>query len=73
METTIVYWGLYWDNGKENGSYYNGVILGGCRTDGPLLGTLNIRCRIRIRIQKGTINLTTTLLVFIQCMGCELF
>ena len=22
METTIVYWGLYWDNGKENGNYY---------------------------------------------------
>ena len=22
METTIVYWGLYGDNGKENGSYY---------------------------------------------------
>ena len=26
METTIN--GLYWDNGKENGNYYNGVILG---------------------------------------------
>ena len=25
METTIVYWvyiGVYWDSGKENGSYY---------------------------------------------------
>ena len=21
METTIVYWGLYWGNGKENGNY----------------------------------------------------
>ena len=20
METTIVYWGLYWDNGKEHGN-----------------------------------------------------
>ena len=19
------YWGLYWDNGKENGNYYNGL------------------------------------------------
>ena len=30
METTIVYWGVYWDNGKENGNYYSilGVILG---------------------------------------------
>ena len=27
METTILYWGLYWDNGKENGNYY--IILGG--------------------------------------------
>ena len=23
METTIVYWGLYGDNGKENGNYYS--------------------------------------------------
>ena len=22
METTIVYWGLYGDNGKENGNHY---------------------------------------------------
>ena len=22
METTIVYWGLYWNNGKANGNYY---------------------------------------------------
>ena len=29
METTLVYWGVYIDNGKENGSYYNiGVIIG---------------------------------------------
>ena len=26
----------------------------------PILGTLNIRCRIIIGIQKGTISLTTT-------------
>ena len=26
METTIVHWGLYGDNGKENGNYYS--ILG---------------------------------------------
>ena len=23
METTIVYWGFHWDNGKENGNYYS--------------------------------------------------
>ena len=23
METTIVYWGYIWDNGKENGNYYS--------------------------------------------------
>ena len=23
METTIVYWGLYGDNGKENGNHYS--------------------------------------------------
>ena len=25
METTIVYWGLYGDNGKENGNYYSSL------------------------------------------------
>ena len=23
METTIVYWGVYGDNGKENGNHYS--------------------------------------------------
>ena len=35
----------------------------GCQNDGPFLGTLNIRCRIRIRTQNGTIILTTTHMV----------
>ena len=26
METTIVYWGYIWSNGKENGNYYDGII-----------------------------------------------
>ena len=30
------------------------------QNDGPFLGTLNIRCRIIIGTQKGTIILTTT-------------
>ena len=34
--------------------------LGGCQNYDPSLGTLNIRCRILIGIQKGTIILTTT-------------
>ena len=34
--------------------------MSGCQNYGPLLGTLNIRCRIIIGIQKGTIILTTT-------------
>ena len=34
--------------------------MGGCQNDGPFLGTLNIRCRIIIVTQKGTIILTTT-------------
>ena len=34
--------------------------MGGCQNYGPFLGTLNIRCRIIIGIQKGTIILTTT-------------
>ena len=35
-------------------------LMGGCQNYGPLLGTLNIRCRIMIRTHKGTIILTTT-------------
>ena len=34
--------------------------MGGCQNYGPFLITLNIRCRIRIGIQKGTIILMTT-------------
>ena len=34
--------------------------VGGCQNYGPFLGTLNIRGRIIIGIQKGTIILTTT-------------
>ena len=32
----------------------------GCQNYDPFLGALNIRCRSRIGIQKGTIILTTT-------------
>ena len=34
--------------------------IGGCRNYGPFLGTVNIRCRIKIGIPKGAIILTTT-------------
>ena len=34
--------------------------MGGSQNYGPLLGTLNIKCRIIIGTQKGTIILTTT-------------
>ena len=34
--------------------------MGGCQNYGPFLGTLNIRCRIIIGTQKGTIISTTT-------------
>ena len=34
--------------------------MGGCQNYDPVLGTLNIRCRMIIRIQKGTIILTAT-------------
>ena len=38
--------------------------VGGCQNYGPFLGTLNIRCRIIIGTQKGTIILTTTQVIF---------
>ena len=34
--------------------------MGGCQNYDPFLGTLNLRCRTIIGIQKGTIILTTT-------------
>ena len=34
--------------------------MGGCQNYGSFLGTLNIRCRIIIGTQRGTIILTTT-------------
>ena len=34
--------------------------MGSCPNYGPFLGTLNNRCRIILRTQKGTIILTTT-------------
>ena len=34
--------------------------MGDCHNYGPFLGTLNIRCRMIIGTQKGTIILTTT-------------
>ena len=34
--------------------------MDGCQNYGSFLGTLNIRCRIIIGTQKGTIILTTT-------------
>ena len=37
-----------------------GPHMGSCQNYGPFLGTLNIRCRIILRTQKGTIILTTT-------------
>ena len=33
--------------------------MGGCQHYGPLSGSLNIRCRVIVGIQKGTIILTT--------------
>ena len=34
--------------------------MSGCQNDGPFLGTLNIRCRIMVGTQRGTIILTTS-------------
>ena len=38
--------------------------MGGCQNYGPFLGALNNKCRIIIGIQKGTIVLTTTHILF---------
>ena len=45
--------------------------MGGCQTYGPFLGTLNIRCRIIIGIQKRTRILTTYHIGFMQATRQE--
>ena len=44
---------------KSRRATFQHLHLRGCQIYGPLLGTLSIRCRIIIEIQKGTIILTT--------------
>ena len=39
--------------------------MGGCQNYDPFLGTLNIRGRVLIGIQKGTVILTTTHMVLL--------
>ena len=39
---------------------FNLLHVGGCQNCGPILGTLNIRCRIILRTQKGTLFWRTT-------------
>ena len=50
--------------GNINCSQGLGKYMGSCQNYGPFLGTLNIRCRIIIGIQKGTIILTTTQILY---------
>ena len=44
--------------------------MDGCQNYAAFLGTLNIRCRIIIGIQQGTIILTTTHIILVpaQCL-----
>ena len=44
--------------------------MGGCQNYGPLLGPLNTRCRIILRSQTGTINLTSTQM-WLATLFCE--
>ena len=46
--------------------------MGGCQNRGPFLGTLNIRCRIIIGTQEGTIILTTTHIGTLDPMGKDI-
>ena len=52
--------GMHKDTAESMGKGWFEKQLGGCQNYGPLLGTLSIRCRTIIGIQKGTIILTTT-------------
>ena len=53
----VAYLGFLTCLGKKALSF----LVGGCQNYDPFWGTLNIRCRILIGTQKGTIILTTTL------------
>ena len=44
------------------------MCVGGCQNYGALLGPLNTRCRTMLRIQKGTIILTTTHVMFCRAL-----
>ena len=44
--------------------------MGGCQNYGPSLGTLNIRCRIIIGTQKGTIMILTSTHIEAGTVGC---
>ena len=48
------------------------MYMGGCQNYASFLGTLNIRCRIRIGIQKGTIILTTAHIEGMKIFFCWL-
>ena len=47
--------------------------MGGCQNQGPFSGTLNIRCRIVLRTQKGAIILTTTQTVYTLALKWSLY
>ena len=57
METTIVYRGLYWDNGKENGNYYIiwGFILGSWKRKWKLLYYMGVYIGIMEKKMETTI------------------
>ena len=48
-----------------------GTYISSCQNDGPFLGTLNNRCRVTIRTQKGTIILTTTHMFRVVNLGAR--
>ena len=52
--------GLHMGCSQNHGPLLGIYYMGGCQNYCPFLGTLNIRGRIIIGIQKGTIILTTT-------------
>ena len=59
MNTHIYTYGFGGSFGRGAANLTNRESCGGWSNYGPFLGTLNIRCRIKIGTQKGTIILTT--------------
>ena len=63
--------GIHLEQGALPQSWVGVIFIGGCQNYGPFLGTLHIRRRIIVEIQKRTRILMTTLLAEVVVLAAE--